>query len=146
MRIIILVTTLLAATVCLAQQIPRKANVIKVSQVTFKQVAMSLLDAGYLFQKIDSNYNTITTEPKEYSRKVGGMIQLNIRVKDSTVIISGYCGLTEGDFNSRPSTALGGKSEIANQGMKGSLMRESFDVMNKFARSLGTDIVYIKED
>lgn len=144
MKVLLLITCL-ACLRSQAQDIPKRANLIKVKPVSFRSVANTLLDAGYTFKAIDSNYNTITTNPKHYSRKVGGIVQFNIRVKDSTATITGYCGLYESDFSTNPGRGLAeGKSEIENRGMKGSLMKESFEVMDRVAHSLGGRISYIK--
>ena len=134
-----------------SQEAPKGTNLIKVKGVSFKEVAETLLDQGYTFMKIDSNFNTITTDPKDNSRRTSGMIQINIRVKDSVAFITGYCGWTAGDFTDNPGytgdklldVALGGKGEIRNVGMKRSILKDSFGAIDKFAKSLGGKIEYV---
>lgn len=134
---------MLASVSCFGQA-PKRTNLIKVTPVSFRQVANKLLDSGYQFKSIDSNFQTIKTEPKRYSRKTNGMIQLNIRVVENTMTVSGYCGYNESDFSANPGKGImDGKQEIENRGMKGSLLKESFEIMDRFAKSLGGKIVYI---
>lgn len=65
-------------------------NTISVKGVGFIEVANKVLDFGYIVAKIDSNLNTINTEFKEGKGKNKWMqLKLNIRVKDSTAIITG---------------------------------------------------------
>lgn len=143
----LLIVALLLNIACVGQQAPKGTNTIKVKGVSFRQVANALLDAGYSFKSIDSNYNILTTEPKSYSRKADGMVQLNIRVKDSVVMITGYCGLYESDLSNNPGRGIvEGKTVIANRGMKGSLLKDSFGVMDNFAKSLKGVIVYAKSE
>ena len=71
-------------------EIPKKANTIELQGVFFKEIANGLLDAGYTFEKVDSNFYTIRTEFKNGTGKNKWMkCRLLIRVKDSTAIISG---------------------------------------------------------
>ncbi|MDQ6609581.1 MAG: hypothetical protein M3Y85_07150 [Bacteroidota bacterium] len=70
--------------------IPKKVNTIEVSGVTFKEVANALLEDGFTFEKIDSNFLTIKTDFKEGAGKNKWMkLRLFTRVKDSTVFITG---------------------------------------------------------
>ncbi len=70
--------------------IPKKSNTIEVSGVTFKEVANTLLDFGYSFDKIDSNYQTIKTDFKEGTGKNNWMkLRIIVRVKDSIASFSG---------------------------------------------------------
>ena len=72
------------------QKIPKKTNTIEVKGVSFKEVANSLLDAGYAFEKTDSNFQTIKTEFKDGVGKNKWMkLRLMTRVKDSTATITG---------------------------------------------------------
>jgi hypothetical protein len=122
-------------------------NVIRVKNVDFNQVVNILLDKGYSIEKIDKNFQIVRTEPKSYSNKVGGMIKISIRVKDSTAIITGECGLKAIDFTIKEGIYYGGSygGRIENRGMKGSLLKESFQVLNEFAQSLKGEIIYSKE-
>lgn len=123
---------------------PKRCSLIRVKNVTFKEAVTSLLDAGYFIEKIDSNFLTIRTEPQDYSKTKGGMISIDIRIKDSTAFITGHCGLTRGDFDSKGGNLMTVRYyyEIENRGMKGSIMKESFDKLNEFALSFKKEIVY----
>src|SRR5829696_8128665 len=71
-------------------KIPKKANSIEVNSISFKELANGLLDAGYTFDKIDSNFQTIRTDFKEGSGKNKWMkLRLSTRMKDSVAIITG---------------------------------------------------------
>ena len=72
------------------EKIPKKSNTIEVSGVTFKEVANTLLDLGFTFDKIDSNYQTIKTDFKQGTGKNKWMkFRIMVRVKDSIAIFSG---------------------------------------------------------
>ena len=69
---------------------PKGANTIRVSDVTFRDVAKKLLDAGYTFDKIDSNFQTVKTEfRKGFGKNEWMKIRFFIRMKDSSAIITG---------------------------------------------------------
>jgi len=70
--------------------IPKKSNAIEVYGVSFKEVANKLLDFGYTFDKIDSNYQTIKTDFKEGKGKNKWMkLRLLVRVVDSSATFTG---------------------------------------------------------
>lgn len=141
----IIFALLLSPIISLCQDPPKKCSVIKVTPVSFRHAVNSLLDLGYSIEKIDSNFLTVRTEPKNYSKTKGGMVQIEIRVKDSSVIITGYCGLRNIDFEKKESNFFDGKYyyKVENRGMKGSLSKEAFDVMNEFAKGLSGKIEYL---
>jgi hypothetical protein len=90
MKFFILIFSLLPILVNSQDKIPKKANTIEISGVAFRQVADALLDAGFTFEKIDSNFLTIKTDFKEGTGKNKWMkLRLLTRVKDSAVFISG---------------------------------------------------------
>jgi hypothetical protein len=72
------------------EKILKKANAIEVNGVSFREIGNSLLDAGYTFDKLDSNFQTVKTEFKEGNGKNKWMrLRLFIRIKDSVAIITG---------------------------------------------------------
>lgn len=112
------------------QDIPKGANLIKVSGVTFRDAAMSLLDAGFSFEKVDSNFQTLKTEWKDikgYSPK----IKFEIRVKDSTLIIKGSWQNMNILF------------DIENQ--KWAAYRVTFSEMNNYALSFRKPVEYLSK-
>lgn len=123
----------------LAYSQEKGTNIIKVQPIEFNRVVSALLDQGYLLEKVDKEFQTIKTEPKEM--KTNGFIRLFIRVKDSTAIISGDCGITQQAlFDKR-----GFYGKVENKGMNGSLLKDSFNAMRDFALSLNGEILYTKE-
>jgi len=72
------------------ENIPKKSNTIEVIGVAFKEVANTLLDFGYSFDKIDSNYQTIKTDFKEGTGKNNWMkLRIIVRVKDTIASFTG---------------------------------------------------------
>lgn len=110
-----------------AQAQPKGANVIQVSGITFRQVATSLLDFEYSFEKIDSNFQTIRTEFKEMKDYVM-KIQLDIRVKDSVAIIKG--------------SWISGNTLFEIQNQKWPAYKATFKALNDFALSFNKPIEY----
>lgn len=128
------------------QSIPKKANTIEVKGVSFKEVANGLLDAGYSFEKVDSNFQTIKTEFKEGTGKNKWMkLRLITRVKDSTVIITGewYNTMFIG------SKLLGVEQTVENSTYKieytSGNPKNCFMEMNSFALSLKKEMLYLIE-
>jgi hypothetical protein len=125
-------------------------NTIHVKVVDFRKVVTAVLDAGYVIEKIDSNYQTLTTEPKNYKPGKGGLIRLAIRVKDSTAIITSDMGLRAEDFVTKKEPSI---FEKGNYGFyygqvicvksKSNLFYDAFEAMDKFAKTLGTP-TYLK--
>lgn len=86
----LLFTLLLLPVMAFGQKPPKKTNTIEVQGVTFRQMAASLMDAGYYIEKADSNFQTIRTEFKTGTGKNKNMkMRLMVRIKDSTAIITG---------------------------------------------------------
>lgn len=120
---------LLVSSICYAQ--PKGANVIKVTGVSFKQVAQALVDNGFFFEKIDSNYQVIKTDYKEVKGYVM-TIQLEVRIKDSTATLKGTWISSNYKF------------DIENQ-KSAAPYRITFKALNDFALSFNKPVEYIKE-
>jgi hypothetical protein len=71
-------------------KIPKKTNAIEITGISFKEITNALLDAGFIFDKIDSNYQTLKTEFKDGTDKNKSMkLRFMIRVKDSLATLTG---------------------------------------------------------
>ena len=68
------------------KEIPIGTNTIKVTGVTFKEIANSLLDSGYTVEKKDNDLQTITTDPRPYKNYLHYYVY--VRVKDSVAYIN----------------------------------------------------------
>jgi hypothetical protein len=122
MRTLILLALLLVAEYCYCQ--PKGANTIKITGVTFRQVANALLDAGYSFEKIDSNFQTIRTEYKAFQNYIP-RLRFEIRVKDSILNIKG--------------DALTSNFQFSAENVK---WKGAFNEMNSFALSFNKPVEY----
>jgi hypothetical protein len=124
-------------------KIPKKTNTIEIVGVSFKEVANALLDAGFTFEKIDSNFLTIKTDFKEGTGKNKWMkLRLMTRVKDSTLFITGEW------YNTM---LIGGKLFGVEQTIENSTYKieytngnpkNCFLEMNEFANSFNKEKVY----
>jgi len=72
-----------------SQEIPKGANTIEVRGVSFKEVAKALLEGGYTFEKVDSNFQSIETGFKQSKKNKKMEMSLYVRIKDSAAIITG---------------------------------------------------------
>lgn len=133
-----------------SQDIPIKANIILVHGVSFKEVVNTLLDRGYSISKIDSNFNTVETEPKDIPNQ--GMVQqmiLKVRVKDSITTITGLFGFPANTNNQYRAGSLGAMiagvdMPIANFKMWGKRKKPTaWTVMNNFALSFNKPVEYL---
>lgn len=84
---------------------------------------------------------TIKTERRDinYEKQKGGFIVINLRVKDSTAYIHATCGL---DMTFTNNGIL--EYRVENKGMKGSIIKDAFEVMNQLALSFSKPITYNK--
>lgn len=126
------------------QAIPKKTNTIEVKGVSFREVANSLLDAGYTLEKTDSNFQTIKTDFKDGTGKNKWMkLRLITRIKDSTAIITGewYNAMFIGG------KLLGVEQTIENSTYKieytSGNPKNCFIEMNAFAISFKKEITYL---
>ena len=77
---------------CFSQVIPKKANAILIKNISFKEMENGLLDQGYVFEKSDSNLQTIKTEFKNGKGKLKSVkSQFYVRIKDSVATLWGEC-------------------------------------------------------
>lgn len=119
-----LIFILLVSSTCFAQ--PKGTNVIKITGVAFREVAQRLVDSGFFFQKIDSNYQILRTEFKEVNRY---NVSYEVRVKDSVATITGLWESGNITF------------DIKN--VKFSVYRDTFADLNKFALSFNKPVEYV---
>lgn len=139
----LLFTLLILPALVLGQKPPKKTNTIEVQGVTFRQMAASLMDAGYYIEKADSNFQTIRTEFKTGTGKNKNMkMRLMVRIKDSTAIITGdwYNTMFVG------SKILGVENSVENSTFRienaSVNPKNCFNEMNAFALSLNKPVTY----
>lgn len=139
MKRLLLAALVLASVSGIAQN--KNDNVIIVKGVTFKMVINNLLDAGYQIQKMDTAYSTVRTEYKKLCSTCEPEYLLDIRVKDSTAIITGKWKNT-----AMAAIFLNGADPVMDiRNEKSGVPKQSFAAANKFALSLSSNIVYAKQ-
>lgn len=127
--------------VLFAQDIPKGATKIIISnnlsgKENFNLAVKTLFDNDYFFEQRDSTLGYIKTQEKKL--KSSGYITLNIRTIDNQIQISGFTKLGA-EVNLGLATILDKNDPIKNAGMKGSLMRKSFEAMDEISlKFLGT--------
>jgi hypothetical protein len=119
-------------------------NVIIAQKVFLKQVVDTLLDHGYLIDRIDSNYNTLKTDYKKLCSDCVPEIMFNVRIKDSTAYISGKWRSNGGLFGN----VLSGNNDyiyfdIMNE--KSKVPKHCFLEMDKIAKLLSSNVTYSKQ-
>ena len=104
----------------------------------FELMISKLLDEQYFIETKDTVLNLIKTQPKNAK---GFTYYLNIRAKANEIDIMGSFndGLTikMGAISANPSY-----QEIVFRGMKGSLFRKAWDVMEAFAKKISPELSY----
>jgi hypothetical protein len=146
MKMLLLSLAACFSTVLYAQ-IPKDANMIIVKGVTFKEAINRLLDSNYSISKIDSNYQTTSTEYKQYS-KGREKVSIHVRIKDSTAYITGTFRYGEkSDYmeGSLGWLAAGGDNPIANIKQWQKKQISPFTVLNNYALSFGKPVEYTKQ-
>jgi hypothetical protein len=119
-------------------------NVIYAKNVSFTQVVNALLDSGYVIDKIDKDFFTVTTKYKSFppvfktKKSLLGQafydIALDIRVKDSVAIIKGRALVSSDSYSN---------IEYNNKGYyNAKLMGISWNQMDSFVRSLSSSVTY----
>ncbi len=129
-----------------SQEIPKKSNTITVTGVSFKQCVTGLLDAGFMIDKIDSNYMTVRTTFIPAKLKNGKdsecEMSIDVRVKDSVATITGrwfnkmFIGLFTGGGNTP------GPNDIYKTGYYSVVPKMAFSQMVEYAQALKGNIAY----
>lgn len=115
-------------------QAPKGANrIIANGGMSFVDVVGKLTDAGYEIEKTDKELGLITTNPREV-KGFNAVHYLYLVVKKDVVIVSGQLKVNTG---LNPEYWV-----IENKGMKGSVIKESFTIMENFAGMLSTNLEY----
>jgi len=131
MKRFIVILFILGGSIATSQDIPKKVNTIIItSQKSFKQVASLLLSEGYSISNSDQSIGLLKTDNESVQ---GWQYFLSINVMDSVITITGKINM--------PSVSTQW-SDIENKGMKGSPLKKSFVLMDKFALTLGGDVIY----
>ena len=137
MKFILFILLLPAFSLC--QDPPKKTNTIKVTGVDFKTAATLLLDQGYMIEKSDTSLGFMMSAPKMVHKAWSGNLKINVRMKDSTAIITGLYNM-----NVNLSTVdLKQYEPVENIGMKGSVIRTAFEALDKYAKSFGRPVEYL---
>jgi hypothetical protein len=89
MKYLVLLILLMLHQSIIAQDIPKHANTIIVKGVSFDKVVRSLIDSGYIPDKMDKDLQYIKTEYKKICVKCVPEMLLTIKVKDSVATITG---------------------------------------------------------
>jgi hypothetical protein len=124
-----------------SQIIPKNADAITVKDVTFDQVVNSLLDSGYVMEKIDKDFHTLTTDYRKLCKDCLPEITFNVRVKDSVATISGKWRSTGNIFGPSSNKDAAYVFAIKNEKMK--VPRMAFQAMKTFALSLNGGVTYL---
>jgi len=148
---LILFFLLATSRICEAQEAPKRATTIIIKDCTFRQAMNQLLDQGYSIEKYDSVFKTIRTDLKDGEKEDGNVtalykIFLDCRIKDSNLIVTGHLlpAVTMGAFKSNLNyNSNGSVIAVENKGMKGSELKMSWIMMNKFALSFKNSIEYV---
>lgn len=143
MRLLITFTIILLRLSVYSQDVPKNADVITVNGITFEKVVNSLLDSGFVIEKMDKEFHTVKTEYRKLCKDCIPEILFNVRVKDSTAIITGKwrsTGNIFGGLESKKDLDNAYVFDIKNEKMK--VPRLAFQAMKTFAVSLNGEISY----
>lgn len=118
-----------------AQDIPKGVTKIIITnnlsaEENFDYAIKTLLDNDYFFEQSDKAIGYIKTQEKGI--KPSGYITLNVRTIENQIQISGNTKLGA-EVNLGLATILDKNEPIRNAGMKGSVLRKSFEAMNEIA-------------
>jgi len=120
--------------------IPKRVNKIIIQneltkKKNFALIGETLVSNGLTPEKLEEAFGLITTEPVKLS-KINGFNKYRFVVKDKTIEITAECGLP----------GLIEYSQTSNIGMKGSLVRRSFEEMVALIQKIpGGEISFVKE-
>lgn len=127
-------------------EILKGANVINVklpypADSLFLITGRAFLDAGYIVISKDEQFKTISATLNE----AGGhtyTIEVNARVEDSVVSLTGTVD-PKTDVTIWGVTSKSSKFNLENKGA-GTIIKQAFGIMNKFAKSLNGHVTYEK--
>jgi len=125
---------------------PNNTSTILVKDISFDQVASTLLDVGFSPAIVQKDLGYITTDWKPFCSDCAPEFMLTIRIKDSIAYIKGQWRTNAGISLHGPHTALNSATAyiypISNAGPK--LAKIAFNLMNIFAYSLKGELFYDK--
>jgi hypothetical protein len=128
---ILFILILIVPLVSSSQTFEKGTNVIKIKGVSFQEVLQHLVDVGYSFKKVDSNYHYVITEFKDVN-KYTFTIQYDVRWKDSIATVKGK-------------VENGGMVFDVGYYKPQSIIKRGFLMMNNFATWFNKPIEYLKE-
>lgn len=142
MRNIFFIITFCCVGSLQAQEIPKKTNTIIVKGVTFNEAARQLLDQNFLIDRSDSALQYINTRQRKTNTFWICYLTMNLRVKDSSLIITGTCS------DNAESTLWGvttktGELPVSYKGEKVGIYKIAFNDMNAFALSFNKPVEYL---
>ncbi|SFD08297.1 MULTISPECIES: hypothetical protein [Flavobacterium] len=103
----------------------------KSAEENFTLVGKTILENDFQIEKKDKEFLSIQTSPKNL-KKLNALYYLNFLVKDSLIILTGMSKINL-SLNYGGVTSESSYDKIINQGMRGSVAKESFNEMWKFA-------------
>lgn len=124
---------------CIAQDAPKGTNKIIVKGVSYNDAAQALIAKGFALDKTDKDLQLITTVPVVF-KKMASSVKLQVFIKDSSAYITGFFKLQV-----QLMKIINDFEPIVNRGMKGSETRDTFRIMDDFAKSLKGEITYAKQ-
>ncbi|KIA92901.1 hypothetical protein OA93_22770 [Flavobacterium sp. KMS] len=106
----------------------------KTAEENFKMIGQTLIENNYSIEKKDKEFLFIQTSPKNL-QKLNASYFLNFTFKDNLIILSGMSKMNI-SINFGSITTESNYEKIINKGMRGSIMKESFNEMLQFATLL----------
>lgn len=129
----------------LSQEIPKKADIIVISNdksasENFILVKQTLSDNGIEISSQDRDVFQIKGGPIAASKNAVTSFYL-FKCKDNSIVMTGKfkSGI---ELNLGGTTATDELDVISNRGMSGSMYKRSFNSMNDFAKKLGNNVAY----
>jgi hypothetical protein len=126
-----------------SQGINPEINTITVKGVTFRQVVNHLLSSGYAIAKLDNKSETVRTGFLKYPSSNGLLnLSISVRVQDSVAVITGRLCY---NIKNNPDTAPDSSNFVRAEYTFGPY-KAAFLQVDKFAKSLNSEIIYSKTD
>ena len=144
MKLLILIFCTLIFSGLHGQEINQDINTITIKGVSFNQIINHLQKSGYSIETLDNKRKTVRTKFFRYSSKTSSLdISIKVQFHDSIAVITGRMCY---NFKNNGKDTLPDLARSQPVRYTYGSYKEAFLLMNDFAKSFNSEMIYSKSD
>jgi hypothetical protein len=143
LRSVLLIAAACIYTVVFSQEINQEINTVAVKGITFGQVVDDLSKNGYCFETLDTQYKMVKTKLARFPiQKSVFNLSIIVQVQDSVAVITGwFCLNVHNSYDGAPDSCNVVQAKYTYGPYKSAFLQ-----IDKFAKSLKSELIYSKSD